>query len=199
LALKRKSAVLLEKVKIGPFEMDRIDWIMTAFVGGILLALLVLKLVCAPVITRGTSMEPTIHNGEVYLTNPRFTASDLTYGTVIVFKNPHGRTLVKRIEGVPGDKVQIRDGILYRNGQAVEEGFPAMEKPGLYAEETGIVMQPGSDGTEENTYFVLGDNRNNSNDSRSFGAVPYHSIKAVMTGNEPLFTIPPFFLGDGFF
>ena len=72
-------------------------------------------------------------------------------------------TVIKRIVGLPGDSIQIRDGLLYRNGVAVEESLPLMEDPGI-AERT-VLLAPGN-------YFLLGDNRNHSRDSREFGPVP---------------------------
>ena len=71
-------------------------------------------------------------------------------------------TVAKRIVGLPGDSIQIRDGILYRNGKAAPDGFPIMEDAG--AAEAAILLAP-----EE--YFLLGDNRNHSRDSREFGPV----------------------------
>ena len=71
-------------------------------------------------------------------------------------------TVTKRIAGLPGDRIQIRNGILYRNGTAVSEDFPIMKDAGA-AEDT-ILLAPGE-------YFLLGDNRNHSRDSREFGPV----------------------------
>ncbi len=112
----------------------------------------------------GISMKPTLENGEKIMVN-RFVykISSPKQGDVIVFVpngNMDSHYYVKRVVGVPGDTVQIIDGHLYINGELYvdEENYDEMAQAGIAENE--ITLGKGE-------YFVLGDNRNNSEDSRS--------------------------------
>lgn len=172
-------ALAFREYRLGPFKMDFLNWCLTAILGIFIILLLLMRSACHPVIANGSSMEPTIHDGCVYVTNADFSERDLVYGTIVVVKRPDGLLLIKRIEGCPGDKIRIENGILYRNGQAVNETFPAMEDAGMYAREMQL------DG-----YFVLGDNRNHSNDSRAFGCVALDDIRSIISNTKPVFSTP---------
>jgi signal peptidase I len=109
-------------------------------------------------------MEPTINSGERVLVN-RFIYSIKapSRGDVIVFK-PNGNTnshyYIRRVIGIPGDTVQIKEGFIYINGELYETGLgnEQMDDAGLAEEELTL---------DKDEYFVLGDNRNASEDSRN--------------------------------
>ena len=123
----------------------------------------------------GDSMEPALHNGQEILMNRiLYRISKPSRGDVIVFlpngsQNSH--LYVKRVVGLPGEKVQIREGNVYIDGVLLEEGelFDKIIDPGIAQNELLL---------ESDEYFVLGDNRNNSEDSRSgnIGAVKKDTI-----------------------
>ena len=105
-------------------------------------------------------MEPSYASGQPVLLRKFGLPEDLDYGDVVVIRREDlGRDIIKRIAALPGDTVQITDGLLYVNGE--EHSTPANLSP---MEDAGnasspITLQPGE-------YFVLGDNRNHSIDSR---------------------------------
>lgn len=98
--------------------------------------------------------------------------NELRTGVVVVFDGPDaetkGRELVKRVEGLPGDVLVVKNGILYRNGKAVKEGLDKIEDAGVLTKEYTV---------PEGMVFCMGDNRNNSYDSRKFGAIEENKIR----------------------
>jgi len=112
----------------------------------------------------GSSMEPCLYNGQqIFLNRLIYKLSSPKRGDVIAFLpngNQNSHYYIKRVVGLPGETVQIRDGKLYINGLLLDEGdeFDKMAEAGIAA--TEIVLK-------SDEYFVLGDNRNNSEDSRS--------------------------------
>lgn len=109
------------------------------------------------------SMEPTLATGDRFFINRMaYKLGSPKRGDIIVFKTSPkagARLHIKRVIGLPGETVQIKDGQILINGETYKEGrdFPGISDPGLAEEE--ISLQAGE-------YFVLGDNRNNSDDSR---------------------------------
>lgn len=129
-----------------------------------------------PYQVNGLSMYPTFENGEYVLTNlisKRFT--DYNRGDVIVFHSPteKDKDFIKRIIGITGDSVSVNEGHVYLNGEMLEEDY----LPANYVTNGGSFLSEGSQvNIPENSYFVLGDNRSNSSDSREWGFVPQDMI-----------------------
>ena len=124
----------------------------------------------------GTSMAPTLRDGQPVF----FTRVNLRYsrGDVVYARMPSGENYVKRIVALEGDVVELRGGTLYING--VPEDNPHAH--GTTQPQEGIVEYPYTVG--EDMAFLVGDNREGSVDSRSFGALPTTSIrgKLIRTG-----------------
>ncbi len=122
----------------------------------------------------GPSMNPNFHNRQILLVNKvvyRFHEPER--GDVVVFHPPGNRQgdYIKRIIGLPGESVEIKEGIVYihkEDGSVVPLDEPYITQPAGAAFQ--IVKIP------ENEYFVLGDNRNNSSDSRDGWTVPRQNI-----------------------
>jgi signal peptidase I len=126
----------------------------------------------------GTSMTPALINDERIFINKfvyRFGISDIVRGDTIVFWAPEdsSRSYIKRVIGVPGDVVEIVDGAVIVNGEPLAEPYL------IDANRDRISMTRRL--IETGHYFVLGDHRNSSNDSRSWGTVARDAIygKAV--------------------
>lgn len=138
--------------------------------GGTLLYLLVIVLLTWVIVTfvgqrtkvDGHSMEPTLSDGDNLIVDKlSYRFRDPERYDIIVFPYQHAENTyyIKRIIGLPGDTVQVIDGYMYINGKKLDEHYGAevMEDPGIAAEPIKL-------GDDE--YFVLGDNRNHSSDSR---------------------------------
>lgn len=130
-----------------------------------------------PFQVNGESMYPTFKNKEYILTSIialRFGKPRL--GDVIVFKAPKDteKDFIKRVIGVPGDTISLQDGSVYLNGRFLDESsyLPPSIKTlgGLFLKENHAVAVPPQ------SYFVLGDNRPYSSDSREWGFVPENLI-----------------------
>lgn len=111
----------------------------------------------------GSSMEPSLYNGQgIFLNRLVYKVSSPRVGDVVVFLpngNEKSHYYVKRVVGVPGDTLYIKNGILYVNDEVVNEYFnDEIAEPGLLANSVML---------EADEYFVIGDNCNNSEDSRS--------------------------------
>jgi signal peptidase I len=142
-----------------------------ALVMAVILAAFIMTFIARSFSVEGNSMEPTLRSGE------RLLVDELTYrfrparrGEIVVLRfpaNPRMR-FIKRIIGLPGDGILIQAGRVILNGRPLEEGYLSEPVEGEYGP---YVVPPGA-------YFVLGDNRNHSEDSRypAVGYVPQRLI-----------------------
>ena len=149
----------------------------------------------------GPSMEPGLHNGQYLLVNKAvyfkvnlgtlskyipfidaeegeesFLFHGPQRGDVIVFRYPRDpdRDFIKRVIGIPGDRIRVEDGLVYVNDVLIEEDY--------ISDPSGRSLE-GEEIVPEKSYFVMGDNRPNSSDSRSWGFVPEENIigKAMLS------------------
>ena len=110
----------------------------------------------------GQSMEPNLHDGEyVLIDKVSYMLHPPERGDVVVLTRPNDRDFIKRVIGLPGDTVEIRNGHVIVNGTVLDE--PYLNQP--------VHTDYPSQKVEDGRYFVMGDNRNNSSDSRSFGSI----------------------------
>jgi signal peptidase I len=110
----------------------------------------------------GYSMEPNLHQGQYLIVNKFiYYLQPPQRGDIIVFEYPRSvdRDFIKRVMGIPGDTVEVRPGQIFVNGEQIEEPYKPEQPAYSYGP---ITLGP-------NEYFVLGDNRNNSSDSHSWG------------------------------
>ncbi|MEJ7542345.1 signal peptidase I [Staphylococcus intermedius] len=143
-------------------------------------------LIFTPYTVNGASMHPTFETGDRVIVNKLSKKlNTLQHGDVIVFHEDADRDFIKRIIGVPGDQVKYQNDQLYINGQKINEPYlksNQKEKAAEFLTENFDVSDiEGSDGRTtipQGHYLVLGDNRMNSIDSRSFtvGFVAHESI-----------------------
>lgn len=129
-----------------------------------------------PFFVKGASMEPNFEDGEYLVVDElSYRLKDPQRGDVIIFKYPKdpSQYYIKRIIGLPNEKVEITDGQIIIYNEENSTGFYLNESNYLPGETTygNVVMK-----LDEDEYFVLGDNRGASSDSRKWGGVPAHYI-----------------------
>jgi signal peptidase I len=128
--------------------------------------------IMSPQEINGASMEPNFHNGEYILTNKvLYKIYDPKRGDVVIFKSPRNKEIdfIKRIIGLPGERVRLSENAFFIDGQKLDEKYLPLGVyvfGGTYLRENEEVTIP------EGKYFVIGDNRPHSADSREFGPIP---------------------------
>ena len=114
----------------------------------------------------GSSMEPTYHHGNIILVDKVFYKQP-AYNDIVVVKYPvsiNEQQIIKRIVGLPGDRIEMKDNQLYRNDELLKED---------YINEPMVNNKDFSYDIPEGKIFVMGDNRNHSVDSREMGYVDF--------------------------
>jgi signal peptidase I len=133
-----------------------------------------INMISARVRVDGFSMRPTLEDGEFVLVSKlSYIWGDVKRGDIVVFHFPLNpeEELIKRVIGLPGDRILVEDGKVYVNNQLVNE--PYIAQPPLYSGRWRVA---------DDHLFVLGDNRNNSNDSKDWGLLPMENVvgKAIL-------------------
>lgn len=133
------------------------------------IAFIIITFIGQVTVVRGASMEPTLHNNERLIANKisyRFESPKRS--EIIIFKPPLEikRNYIKRIIGLPGDKIEIIKGEIYLNDNKLEDNYVKYKS---YEDIPALVVP-------DDSFFVLGDNRSNSSDSRYWGFVPRKNV-----------------------
>ncbi len=145
---------------------DIVETVVFAFI----IAMLIRVMIIEPFLVNGPSMQPEFHTGErLYLNKAVYHLHPPRRFDVIVFRYPlnPAKDYLKRVIALPGERVAVKGGVVYINGQRLEEDHPMVHQNANFDETT---VPPGA-------IFVLGDNRPNSEDSRIFGFVPLRNVK----------------------
>lgn len=158
--------------KVLPFRLIRETLSTVAFV---IAVFTLLQLAIPRSVVEGRSMQPTLQTGQrLVISRVNYLVSPPQYGDIIVFNSPaplrdNEPPLIKRVIGLPGDTIEIRDLQVYRNGEQLDEPYiNEVCRSNKCPDNTWVL---GSD-----EYFMMGDNRNHSRDSREFGPVPGGNI-----------------------
>ena len=137
-----------------------------------------------PFTVSGTSMYPTLHNGDRMILSK---IGDINRFDVVVLKAPDENVeYIKRVIGMPGDTLEMKQGILYINGKKIEQPFintEALQKQTVFIDDFTLQSLIGETKIPAGKYFVMGDNRGVSRDSRMIGLIDRKAIegKAVFT------------------
>jgi signal peptidase I len=158
--------------RVGAFLFDMLE----TFVIALALVVVVYLFIASPHEVIGQSMEPNFHTGEYILANKfQYRFGSPKRGEVVIFKHSEAADFIKRVIGVPGDRVELRGGKFYVNDQLVDEPYLSAANQntpgGDFLSEGGYVDVP------KDMLFVAGDNRNNSSDSRTWGFLSIADIK----------------------
>ena len=141
-----------------------------------------------PFTVSGASMYPTLHNGDRMVLSK---IGDIHRFDVVILKAPDENVeYIKRVIGMPGDTIEMKSGVLFINGKKVDQPFintEALAKQTVFIDDFTLESLTGESKVPEGKYFVLGDNRGVSKDSRMIGFIDRSAIEG-----KAVFTIWPF-------
>lgn len=137
----------------------------------IIIVLLIKKFIFTPIRVNGESMYPTLHPNDIMILNEIGYYLNGIERFDIVVVNANGEKIIKRVIGLPGDKVEYKDNQLYINDEEIKENFDHANTLNF-----SVNNDLGYEIIPDNYYFVVGDNRINSIDSRMIGLVSKKQI-----------------------
>ncbi|MGE8204104.1 signal peptidase I [Heyndrickxia sp. NPDC080065] len=146
------------------------------------LAFIIRYFLFAPIVVDGSSMMPTLHNGDRMIVNKLGKPQRFD---IVVFHAPEKKDYIKRVIGLPGDKIEYKNDTLYINDKAYKEPYLDQYKKALKEDDLaeGPLTQDftlkdiiGKNTVPEGEIFVMGDNRRGSKDSRHIGTIPIKKV-----------------------
>lgn len=154
------------------WRTELFDWLKSFVLIGSVTAFIYL-FIMAPYVVQGHSMETTLHDGERVMVNKAiYYLEDPKPGEiVIIHPDASGENWIKRVIAVAGDTVEAKNDQLYVNGQPLQEDYLAENRKKAEAAGEALTKDFGPVTVGEGSIFVMGDNRNNSMDSRVIGPV----------------------------
>lgn len=172
-----------EKSKFKKFIADGWDLLKFAILA-LVIVVPIRMWIAQPFVVSGESMVPTFHNGEYLIVDEiSYILGNIKRGDVVIFRYPNDpkRFFIKRIIGLPNEKITVENNQIKITNKENPDGF-ILNEPYLNEKEfTGSTYETGND-----QYFVMGDNRNRSSDSRFWGVLP----KKLMIGRAFLRLLP---------
>jgi len=164
-------------------KSEWLDWIKAILIA-VLIAFIVRMFLFAPIVVDGPSMQPNLHDRDQIIVNKlSYRLHDPERFDIVVFHASSKKDFIKRVIGLPGEHVEVKNDTLYINGEAVQEPFLKESKAEMKNSAAPLTSDftleelPGEyDVIPDDHVLVLGDNRKNSTDSRMLGVIPTDSI-----------------------
>ena len=174
----------MEEVKNKPSKMKELmSWVWPILIA-VIVAVGVCQFLFAPVTVKGESMENTYHDNDRVIISK---LSKIERFDVVVFESPvEDDHYIKRVIGLPGDHVEVKNDELFINGKKYDEPYESdhvkdYKADGLnFTEDFKMEDVTGEKVVPEDSYFVLGDNRQNSSDGRDYGFIKKSAISGVV-------------------
>ena len=159
---------------------NAVEWVLV-LVGALLVSLVVKTWLFQAFYIPSGSMEPTLEIGDRVLVNKiSYDLGDVDRGDIVVFERPDSwgtgeiEDLIKRVVGLPGETISVRDGRVFIDGEPLAEGYlPEGTTTPAFFPDSGCVPDCT---LAEDEIFVLGDNRSNSDASNHFGPLPFDTV-----------------------